>query len=277
MATPPQTFQLDRTIFNQDLYSKIRDFWYNGSPVDSTTPNVSLSKRWWGLGATEEEKTTFDGECKKRFGQALESIGPSNLSLPPFKDHEGDLANAETLAAPFLTEVTDAQREDAKLGAETLLSLILLLDQVTRNTHRSQKGLRLVYCHYDRLSLALLRSSMMLQPNPVQHPSWRGKSAAQTWLLMPFIHTEYAPALVVQAQWLKALRDECEELDNRADIAYVGKLEEAHAAHLRPMERFGRYPHRNEALGRASTPDEEEYLKTANTFGVKQTRSKDKL
>jgi uncharacterized protein (DUF924 family) len=33
------------------------------------------------------------------------------------------------------------------------------------------------------------------------------------------------------------------------------------------VARFGRFPHRNEVLGRESTPEEIEYLKTANRFG----------
>lgn len=33
------------------------------------------------------------------------------------------------------------------------------------------------------------------------------------------------------------------------------------------VARFGRFPHRNSVLGRASTPGELEYLKTANRFG----------
>jgi uncharacterized protein (DUF924 family) len=33
------------------------------------------------------------------------------------------------------------------------------------------------------------------------------------------------------------------------------------------IEQFGRYPHRNEVFGRATRPDEDEYLKTAERFG----------
>jgi uncharacterized protein (DUF924 family) len=33
------------------------------------------------------------------------------------------------------------------------------------------------------------------------------------------------------------------------------------------VARFGRFPHRNEVLGRASTTDELDYLRTANRFG----------
>ena len=37
--------------------------------------------------------------------------------------------------------------------------------------------------------------------------------------------------------------------------------------HYEIIKKFGRFPHRNECLGRESTPEEVEYLKTANTFG----------
>ena len=33
------------------------------------------------------------------------------------------------------------------------------------------------------------------------------------------------------------------------------------------IENFGRYPHRNEVLGRESTPEEIEYLRDAERFG----------
>ena len=271
MAVLPHEFHLDRSLFNEGLYFELRDFWYGGVPVDSVAPDISLLSRWWGLGATKEERTAFDEECRTKFETTLQSIGPSYLSLPPFEDHERGITNAEVLAAPFLAEVRSAQLEDEKHGAETLLSLIILLDQMTRNIYRDQEGLRLVYGHYDRLAIALLYGSLKFQPSPARHPLWKGKSAIQTWLSMPLIHDEYAPSLRLQAQWLAALREECEELGNRAEIMYVEKAEKAHADHCAPIESFGRYPHRNGALGRANTLEETEYLKTAETFGVKQT------
>ncbi|MDB5486980.1 MAG: hypothetical protein JWQ58_695, partial [Reyranella sp.] len=33
------------------------------------------------------------------------------------------------------------------------------------------------------------------------------------------------------------------------------------------VARFGRFPHRNEVLGRTSTPEEVTYLKNANRYG----------
>jgi uncharacterized protein (DUF924 family) len=38
-------------------------------------------------------------------------------------------------------------------------------------------------------------------------------------------------------------------------------------SHKKVIDQFGRYPWRNEVLGRESTPEEKEYLKTANTYG----------
>ena len=38
-------------------------------------------------------------------------------------------------------------------------------------------------------------------------------------------------------------------------------------SHLTPVEKFGRYPTRNEAMGRENTPEEAEFLKNAETWG----------
>jgi uncharacterized protein (DUF924 family) len=35
--------------------------------------------------------------------------------------------------------------------------------------------------------------------------------------------------------------------------------------HMRIVERFGRFPHRNDILGRASTPEEREFLTQPNS------------
>ena len=37
--------------------------------------------------------------------------------------------------------------------------------------------------------------------------------------------------------------------------------------HRDVIVRFGRFPHRNDVLGRVCTPDELDYLKTGNRFG----------
>ncbi len=71
----------------------------------------------------------------------------------------------------------------------------------------------------------------------------------QRWFLyMPFVHSED-----IDDQWqVKELFRELEE-DQPGDAQYQDW-------HLKTIERFGRFPHRNEILGRQSTPEEAEFL-----------------
>ena len=71
----------------------------------------------------------------------------------------------------------------------------------------------------------------------------------------------------------------CKEASEAANdheaLDFVRQGENAQSEHREPLEKFGRYPHRNECLGRRSTADEAEYLKTAKTFGVEQGNKED--
>lgn len=50
--------------------------------------------------------------------------------------------------------------------------------------------------------------------------------------------------------------------------AFLNTVLEFEKRHKVIIERFGRYPHRNEAMGREATPEEVEYLKNGGeTFG----------
>lgn len=111
-AVPPQSFALDRSIWNDTLYSQIRDFWFAGLPAGAKRGNEPIYKRWWGMGRSDEEGKAFDEECRQNFGPALDSIGPEKLALPPWKSYADDLAHSQEIAAPFLAEVEHAQRED---------------------------------------------------------------------------------------------------------------------------------------------------------------------
>ncbi|TKA33638.1 hypothetical protein B0A50_00474 [Salinomyces thailandicus] len=272
-ATPPQSFQLDRNLFNQNLYNDIRNFWFEGLSENATTAPLPVLQRWWGFGRTDEEKTAFDQECRTRFGPALESLGPSKLGFPPFTSYEEEIAQAEKLSAPVLREVVEAQREDERKGAETMLALILLLDQIPRQIYRDPPGLRLVYNHYDRLAYTLVRSCLALQPSPVDHELWTARPAYKTWIVMPLVHSEHVPTHEIHKRKIEGLRRECEVAGDEPALGYTARAEQAEQEHLDPLRRFGRYPHRNECLGRRNTGEEEEFLKTAKTFGVRQEGS----
>jgi len=280
MAAPPLAFQLDRNLFNGTLYTTLQRFWFEDLPPNATAPTFNLLQKWYGVNKTDDEKASFDGECRRNFGPAIDSIGPSKLALPPFQSYDHDIENANTIAAPFVQEVEQAQKENQGEGADTLLSLLLLLDQMPRNIFRDKKGLVLVYGHYDRLAFSLLHASKALVPNPLEDERLRGKPVKIMWTWLPLIHSEHLSSHIQAQRIVDSVMMQCQEAKDEDAIRIMAASEKARLEHLIPIQRFGRYPHRNECLDRHTTAEEEEYLKTANTFGVKQSKkqeSKDEL
>lgn len=268
-AVPPQSFHLDRTLFNESLYTGIRDFWFAGLPPGSKTDNAIVRKRWWGAGRTEEESKAFDEECRERYGAALESIGPAKLALPVWESYSHDIEHAKEISAPFLNEIETAQKDDPTdvKATETLLSLLLLLDQMPRNIHRTPSGLRLIYTHYDRLASTLLHSSLPL----TTHPYYRASPVYRNWFALPAMHAEDLAAQDLSISILTATMREAEE-DGDMECAESVKQPIGFAErHRGIVERFGRFPHRNECLGRRHEGEEGEWLRdSGETFGVKQ-------
>jgi uncharacterized protein (DUF924 family) len=122
------------------------------------------------------------------------------------------------------------------------LARVLLLDQFTRNifreTARAFAG--------DDLALGVSKAT-------VDRSEDRMLAPVERWFLyMPFVHAEDRAAQQHSLELFTRLRDET-GLDDPLVWA------ERHAAVIR---RFGRYPHRNAFLGRASTPEEIAFLAT---------------
>jgi len=120
------------------------------------------------------------------------------------------------------------------------LARILLLDQFTRNsfrdTPRAFAG--------DAQALALAQGAVALGHD-------QKLVAVERWFMyMPFVHAESESAQARALSLFRALRDETGLAD---PLAWA----ERHAEIIR---RFGRFPHRNAVLGRASTPEEIAFL-----------------
>jgi len=122
------------------------------------------------------------------------------------------------------------------------LARILLLDQFTRNafrdTPRAFAG--------DALALAaareMVRSGQDLQLQPLR----------RVFAYLPFEHAEDLQAQEEALRLFGRLADEAPALSGYTDYA---------RRHHEIIRRFGRFPHRNALLGRASTPEEAEFLK----------------
>ena len=254
----------------------MRDFWFAPLPEGAKTANKETINLWYGVGSPEK-KEAFDKQCRENFGDAVLAIGPENLELPAFESHEKDYRNADELSQPLFGEVQAAFKRDTKLGSDTLLALILLLDQMPRNMFRDHAGLKKVYNHYDRISLALLRSSLDLSPYLVEHPFYYRRPTIGIWYIMPFMHIEDARAHEPFVEILSRWKEDFEEAgeDREALLKQANDHLGFQSAYAKQLKYFGRYPHRNAALGRKSSKEEVEFLKTGNYPADAQGGSKD--
>jgi len=126
------------------------------------------------------------------------------------------------------------------------LSLILLLDQFPRNLHRGSAEAFAQEARALRWTLTGMQSGADAALDPVE----------RLFFLMPLQHAESAVAQEESVAAFRRLADEAPE-DCRELLAKAVESAEAHRA---VIERFGRFPHRNAALGRASTNDEATFI-----------------
>lgn len=120
--------------------------------------------------------------------------------------------------------------------AEGRLAEIIVLDQFSRNLHRASADA----FAQDALALALAQEAISLKLDLQLRPEQRA------FLYMPFMHSE-SPLIHQYALEL------FEGLGNPVNLDFEKK-------HKVVIDRFGRYPHRNQALGRISTAEEAEFL-----------------
>ena len=154
----------------------------------------------------------FDGALAVRFGEALKQA-----RLGAF-DHWGETP-------------------------EGALGLVILLDQVSRNTHR---GSPLAFAG-DAKALALAKASVIRGYHQKLVPP------LAMWLLMPFEHAEDLDA-----------QNRCVALFGTLGLHDMVNYAQMH---LDIIARFGRFPHRNRVLGRRSTAAEIAFLQAGGFAG----------
>jgi uncharacterized protein (DUF924 family) len=128
------------------------------------------------------------------------------------------------------------------------LALVLLLDQMTRSLYRNDRRAYAGDAHAQALSVEAFDRGIHRELGFIEG----------MFLAMPMAHAE---DLVLQERVVRLAT----ELDAQAPPEYrlmttIG-IEQT-AKYLGVIRRFGRFPHRNAILGRASTPEEVEFLKT---------------
>ena len=128
--------------------------------------------------------------------------------------------------------------------ADGALALIIVLDQFPRHMFRgSSKAFAT-----DERALLIAKQAIHKGFDQVLEPVKRG------FLYLPFQHSEKLTDQKKSVELFGAMAR-----DNPAGDMYAKR-------HLVPIERFGRFPHRNKILGRESTEEEIEFLKTNGGF-----------
>lgn len=132
---------------------------------------------------------------------------------------------------------------DWEANADGALALILLLDQFTRNMFRDTARAFAGDARALAIAQGLVGSGRDKNLPPIRR--W--------FVFMPFEHSE---ALIDQERSVAlfaGLRREAQQPAFESAYDYAVR-------HREIVERFGRFPHRNAALGRASTPEETAFL-----------------
>lgn len=125
--------------------------------------------------------------------------------------------------------------------AEGRLAEIIVLDQFSRNLFRDHPA----SFAQDPLALSLAQEAVRLDLDQQLAPDQR------CFMYMPFMHSE---SKIIHAQALQLF----EALGNPINLDFELK-------HKTIIDRFGRYPHRNQILERDSTPEEVEFLTQPNS------------
>ncbi|MCC7347056.1 MAG: DUF924 domain-containing protein [Variibacter sp.] len=157
-----------------------------------------------------------------------------------------DTAFDEAIRARFLGTYEAAAAGalgDWEQTAEGALALLLVLDQFPRNMFRGDARTFAA----DPLALAVAERALA-RGFDRQFPA-----AERAFFYLPFEHSERP-----------ADQERCVALFCAMGDADLLKWAELHADIIR---RFGRFPHRNAALGRASTPEEQAFLDAGGFAG----------
>jgi uncharacterized protein (DUF924 family) len=159
----------------------------------------------------------------------------------------------EEIRARFGDDIERAKQgeyDDWAAEPDGMLALVLLLDQFTRNVYRDtpeafsgdEKALA--------LSRAAIERGLDLQLDVPQ----------RAFLYMPLEHAEYAGAQEQSIAAFERLAADARLIEDDRWTAMADLFLDFAHQHKEIIDRFGRYPHRNEILGRETTDEEAEFL-----------------
>lgn len=136
-------------------------------------------------------------------------------------------------------------------GPQSALARILVLDQFCRNVHRGTPLAFAGDAQALQAALTMVEARQDLALPPLQ----------RAFVYLPFEHAEdmamQEQAVALYTRMADAGRD---TMPPATSQAIAGMLDFAQR-HREVIRRFGRFPHRNAIVGRASTPEEQAFLR----------------
>ncbi|MBB4222118.1 DUF924 family protein [Variovorax guangxiensis] len=151
-------------------------------------------------------------------------------------------AKNDAFDADFISRFAEAHQAAARgeldhwaADAQGALALLVLLDQFPRNAWRGNPHMLATDGRALAVAKAAIEAGFDRQCEPV----------LQRFFYLPFMHSE------VLAEQERSVELNAALDDNTQSFAVL---------HRDIVARFGRFPHRNRMLGRASTPEEQKFL-----------------
>lgn len=138
--------------------------------------------------------------------------------------------------------IVNGKTKEWRNTPEGRLAEIIVLDQFARNMFRDE-----AQCFSaDTLALELAQDALSVGDDK------KVSKEQRVFFYMPYMHSE---SKEVHTEALKIFTEHGNESNLKYEII-----------HKKIIDQFGRYPHRNELLGRKSTPEELEFLKEYSGF-----------
>ncbi|KAF4456391.1 hypothetical protein F53441_1461 [Fusarium austroafricanum] len=256
----PHTKNLDSLKEHLTHYKldALREFWFEHITEEANRIVVPREHQMRWFGSNKE----FDNLCVTQFSPTLEAI-----------------RNAGVTSAQELLSIAQPR------NPLDWLSLIILLDQIPRNSYRGEKS-SICFTYFDPLAQQI--SLEAIKQGIPEAPEIRWVFSHRVWFYMPLMHSEDISAHEQAIAAFSGIKEDiwsllegtggADESERKAREVVQACPETAKAVgethlqfeekHKVIIEKFGRYPHRNKALGREMTQEEKEFLENGgDTFG----------
>ncbi|MBI3617487.1 MAG: DUF924 domain-containing protein [Candidatus Omnitrophica bacterium] len=186
--------------------------------------------------------------------EGVDDSTPVDKGKRPFsKWFRADKALDQDIRERFESDLNNAltgEYQDLEKSPQGSLALVLLYDQFTRNMHRDTPKMYMADALARELALQLTSGQKERTLSLIE----------RVFIYMPLMHAEDLESQKLSVQCFAGLVEESKKKNPDNTHYYRYSLDYANR-HRAIIERFGRFPHRDKILGRASTPEEVEFLK----------------